>query len=157
MEGEYSRVTVSNNSVQTNLVQVGRLQLQHFVNTIPVDLVRSVPDFLRAVVHAAEASTNQLLAVLVQQVEGGQVSTARDLDQLSESIADLSFRKSTKESKVKEGVLRCVVGTQAVLVVAVVHGNLDRYRGVDKTNDGRRDTNVVRVASVSSTSKSARS
>lgn len=149
-------MAVSNNSVQTNLVQVGRLQLQHFVNPVPVNLVRSVPDFLRAVVHTAEASTNQLLAVLVQQIKGGQVSTARDLDQLGESVADLSLRESTEESKVKEGVLRCVVGAQAVLVVAVVHGDLDRYRSVDQTNDGRGDTNVVRVASVSSASKSAR-
>lgn len=49
---------------------------------------------------------------------------------------------------------RGVVGTQSVLVVAIVDGNLDTDTGVDQANDCRRDTDEVGVSPVSGTCKS---
>jgi hypothetical protein len=43
---------------------------------------------------------------------------------------------------------RGVVCAKAILVIAIVDGNLDADRGVNKTDDGRRDADEVRVAAV---------
>ena len=69
----------SNDSVESNLVQVGGLELQHFVNARSIDFVRSFRDFFRGVISPSETSTDQLLAVLVEQIKSWQMSTRRDL------------------------------------------------------------------------------
>jgi hypothetical protein len=46
-----------------------------------------------------------------------------------------------------------MVGTKAILVVAVVDGDLDGNRGIDQTNDSGGDSNVVCVAAVCGTRK----
>lgn len=88
----YARVAVGDDSVKTNLVEVGCLELQHLVNTSSVDLVGGRTDFIRSTVSTSEGSTDELLAVLVKQIVGWQMSARRDLDQLCESVSDLSLR-----------------------------------------------------------------
>lgn len=146
-------MTVGNDSVKTNLVKVGGLKLQHLVDTVTVDLVGSIADLLGSTITATEASRDELLTVLVEQVEGVKVGTGGDLDQLCEAVADLSIGESAEESEVKEGVHGSVVGTQTVLVVAVVDGDLDGDGSVNETNDGGRNTNVVGVSAVGGTSE----
>lgn len=149
-------MAICDDSVKTNLVQVGGLKLQHLVDTSPVDRIGGIGNLLRRAICTAEAGLDELLAVLVQKVEGVKVSASGDLDQLCKSVSDLSLGKRSKESEVEEGVHWCVVGTQAVFVVAVVDSHLDRDRGVDQTNDGSGDTDEVGVSAVRSTSKSVR-
>lgn len=149
-------MAVCNNSVKTDLVQVRCLELQHLVNASSVNLVCCLGDLLGRAIGTAEASRYKLLSELVEQVEGVEVSTGRDLNELCETVADLSLWKSTHETKVQESVHGCVVSTETVLVVAIVDGNLDRDRSIDQTNDGGWDADVVGVASVRSTSESMR-
>ena len=82
------------------------------------------------------------------------MSTCRDLDQLSEAVADLAFRKSLQEGKVQEGVHRGVVRSKTVLVVAVVYGYLDTDTSIDEANDGSRYADKVGVPSVCGARKS---
>ena len=102
-------MTVCNNSVQSNLMQVGCLQLQHLVNTFHIDFIGGVTDLLRCAICTAETSLNELLAILVQQIESGQVRATRDLDQLRKAITDLSCGKGAQEGEVEEGVDGCMI------------------------------------------------
>lgn len=147
------RVTVGNDSVKTNLVEVGGLELQHLVDTAAVDLVSSLANLLGGTLTATETGLNELLTVLVEQVKGGEVGTGGDLDQLCETVADLGIGKRAEEGEVEEGVHGSVVGTQTVLVVGVVDTNLDRDGSVDKTNNGGGNTDEVGVSAVRSTSE----
>ena len=147
-------MAVCNNSVQPNLVQVGRLKLQHLVNTSPVDLVGSLLDLWFRTISTAESSVDQILGVFIEEVESGQMSTAGNLDQLSEPVSGLSDWQSSEEAEIEEGVHRSVVGAQAILVVAIVDGDLDGDRGINQANHGGWDTDVVGVSSVGCTSKS---
>lgn len=61
----YARMSVSNHSIETDLVQVRRLELQHLLNGVVVDDIRSFLDLERGTVRAAECSTNKLLTMLV--------------------------------------------------------------------------------------------
>jgi len=143
-------VTVGNDTVKADLVEVWSLELQHLKDTSTVDLIGSVVDLLVSAIGTTEASANELLAVLVKQVESWEMATSGDLDQLCESVPDLSLWQSAEEAEVEEGVHWGVVSSQAVLVVAVVDGDLDGDRSVNETNDGGWDTDVVGVATVSS-------
>jgi len=145
-------VAVCDNAVETDLVQVGGLELQHLEDTSAVDLVRSLTNLWLGIVCAAESRVDQVLTIFIEEVEGGQMSTARNLDQLSETVSGLGDWKRPEEAEVEESVHRCVVCTQTVLVVAIVDGDLDRDRGVDQSNDSGWDTDVVGVSSVRSTS-----
>lgn len=122
----YVRVTISNDTVEADFVQVWSFQLQHLVDASSVDLVTGLGDLLGSIIRAAEASLDDLFGVLVKQVKGWQVCTRGDLDQLREAIADLCLWQSAEEGEVKEGVDRCVVCAKAVFVVAVVHSHFDR-------------------------------
>ena len=82
-------VAVSDDTVETDLVEVRSLQLQHLVDAGAVDLVRSLADLLGGIVAATELHLDELLAVLVEKVERPQVGAARDLDQLCETISHL--------------------------------------------------------------------
>lgn len=151
---KYIRVTVGNDTVETNLVEVGCLELQHLVDTSPVDLVGCFLDLLLSTIGVTESGLDELLGILVEKVECGQVSTAGDLDQLCETVPDLRSGKCAEETKVEEGVLGCVVGTKTVLVVAVVDTDLDGDGGVNQANDGGGNADEVGVAAVGSTGKS---
>jgi hypothetical protein len=151
---EYIRVTVGNDTVKTNLVEVGCLELQHLVDTSPVDLVGCVLDLLLSTIGVAESSVNKLLSVLVEEVECGQVGTAGDLDQLCETVPDLRSGQCAEETEVEECVLGCMVGTETVLVVAVVDADLDGDGSIDQADDGGRNADEVGVAAVGGTGKS---
>lgn len=147
-------MAVGNDSVKTNLVEVGGLKLQHLVDTSAVDLVGSIANLLGSTITTTEASGDELLTVLVQQVEGVEVGTGGDLDQLCETVADLGIGESAEECKVKEGVHGSVVGTKTVLVVVVVDANLDGDGSINQTNDSGGHTDEVGVSAVSRTSES---
>lgn len=118
-------MTVGNDTVETNLVKVRGLELQHLVDTSPVDLVGSILNLLLSTVGVAESSVDQLLGVLVEKIECGKVSTGGDLNQFCETVPDLGGGKCAEETEVKEGVDGGVVCTKTVLVVGVVDANLD--------------------------------
>ena len=149
-------MTVGNDTVKTNLVEVGCLELEHLVNTSPVDLVGCLLDLLLSTVGVAESGVDELLGVLVEEVKCGQVSTAGDLDQLCETVPDLRSGECAEETEVEEGVLGCVVGTETVLVVAVVDTDLDGDGSVNQANDGGGNADEVGVAAVSSAGKSGK-
>lgn len=146
-------MAVRNNTVKTDFVKVGCLQLQHLVDASTIDGVSGLTNLL-IVTLATKASSNQLLTVLVKKIECGLVSTCRDLDQLGKAISDLCLRKSLQEREVQEGVHGSVVGTQSILVVAVVNGNLDADAGVDETDDSGGNADEVSAPAVGSTCKS---
>ena len=50
---------------------------------------------------------------------------------------------------------RCMIGTKAVFVIAIVDGHFDGDRGVNKTNDRGWYANEVGAPAVCSTSESA--
>lgn len=106
-------------------MEVRRLELQHLENTCTIYFIRSSSNFLWGTIHATETSVDQLLAELVEQVECTQMCTGRDFDQLCKSIPHLALRQSTQETEVEECVSRRVISTKAVLVVAVVYGDLN--------------------------------
>lgn len=147
-------MAVGDDSVKTNLVKVWRLELQHLVDASTVDGVCSILDLLCSTFGTAEAGGNELLAELVEQVESGEVSTGGDLDELCESVSDLSLWEGAQKGEVEKGVDGCVVGTEAVLVVAIVDTDFDGDRGVDQANDGSGNADEVGVATVSSAGKS---
>jgi len=150
-------VAVGNDAVKTNLVKVGGLELQHLVDSVATELVCSLLDLSRSTVLAAETGGDELGTVLLQKLKGLQVCTSGDLDELCETISDLRLGKCAEEGEVEESLDRSVVGTKTVLVVTVVNGDLDRDRGVNETNDGGGDTNVVRVSAVGSAGETIQS
>ena len=112
-------MAVGDDAVQTNLVEVGCLKLQHLEDTGTVYLIRCLAN-LGVDVVTTEARGDQLLTVLVEKLESWPVTACGDLDQLCETVSDLRSGKSTEETEVKEGVDGGVVCTEAVLVVGVV-------------------------------------
>lgn len=50
---------------------------------------------------------------------------------------------------------RCVISTQAVLIIAIVDSNLDRHGSVDQTNHRGRHSDEIGVPAVGGTSESA--
>jgi hypothetical protein len=55
------------------------------------------------------------------------------------------------------GMHRCVVGTESILVVAVVDSDFDTDAGVDEPDYSRWDTDVVGVAPIGRTGKPSNS
>jgi hypothetical protein len=168
-------VTIGNNSIQSDLVQVGRLQAQHLIDTLAVNLyglsvikqptkllhelskgtynIGRLADLIESAICSTEPRLDQLLAVLVQQVEHLQVGARRDLDELGESVSHLGDRQRAQKGKVQKGVHGGVVCAQAVLVSAIVDGHLDADAGVNETNNGSGNADKVGVASVGGASK----
>lgn len=144
---------VGNDTVKHNLMQVRCLQLEHLIDTRTTDLIRRAPDLLGRPIIATKRRANQILAVSVKQVQGGLVSTRRDLNELGEAIADLRHGQRAQEGKVQEGVDGRVVGAQPVLVPSVVDTDFDGHGGVDEPDDGGRDTDEVGAAAVGGTSE----
>lgn len=147
-------MTVSNDSVKTNLVEVRGLELEHLVDTSAVDGVGCFGNLLGRSVGTTETGRDELLAVLVEQVEGVKVSTGRDLNQLRETVTDLSLRETAEEREIEEGADRSMVSTETVLVVAVVDGNLDGNGSINQTNHSSGDSDEVGVAAVRRTGES---
>ena len=146
-------MAVGNNTVQTNLVEVGCLKLQHFEDTGTVYLIRGLSD-LGIDVVTTEARGDQLLTVLVEELESWPVAACGDLDQLCKAVSDLCFWKCLQEREIEECVHWGVISSESVLVVAVVDGDLDTDAGVDQANDGGWDTDVVGGPSVGRAGKS---
>ncbi len=142
------RVAVCNDSIQPDFVKVRGLQLEHLVDTLPVDFVSSRTHFLRGAVGASKSSLDQLLTVLVQQLKGLQVRACRYLDQLGKPISDLRHGQGAQEREIEEGMYRGMIGPQTVLVISVVDGNFDGNRGVYQANYRRRDADEIRVSTV---------
>lgn len=113
-----------------------------------VNDVGGLPELGAAAVCAAEPVRDELLAEAVKELEGGEVRAGRDLDQLSEAVPDLRYRQSSEEGEVEEGVDRSVVGAETVLVLAVVDGDLDGYRGVNEANDRCGDADEIGCSAV---------
>lgn len=78
-----------------------------------------------------------------------------DLDQLSETISDLSDRERAKEREVQEGLCWSVVRTETVLVLRVIDCCLDADRGVNQPNECGWDTNERRVPAINGAGESA--
>lgn len=76
------------------------------------------------------------------------MSARRDLDQLGKTVSDLCLGECAEESEVEESVNRSMIGSETVLVVAVVDGNLDRDRCINQTNYGGGNSNEISVAAV---------
>lgn len=147
-------MTVCDDTVETDLVKVRGLELQHLVDTSPVDLVGSILDLLLGTIGVTECGVDELLGVLVEKVECGKVSTAGDFDQLCKTVSDLRSGKCAEETEVEEGVDGSVVCTETVLVVGVVDADLDGDGSVDQANDGCGNADEVGVAAVGSACKS---
>jgi hypothetical protein len=146
-------VTVCDDTVKANLVEVGGLKLQHLKDTGAVYFIRCL-SYLRVDIVTTEARGDQLLAVLVEKLESWPVAASGDLDQLCKAVSDLCFRECLEEREVEECVHGCVVSSKSVLVVAVVDGDLDTDASVDQANDCCWNADVVRGPTVSRTSKS---
>ncbi len=156
LEAEYSlRVAVCDNSVQANLMQIWRLKFQHFMDALLVNLVRSIKDFNRSTISASEARFNELLAICIEEIECVQMRACRDLNELRKAVPNLRCWERAKKGEVKERMHRSMVRSQAVFVVAVVDCNFDRHRGVNQTDDGRRNPNEVGVSAICSASEPA--
>ena len=102
-------MAVCDDTVQTNLVEIRRLELQHLVDAGAVDLIRGLADVLCRIIRTAKTRSDQLLAELVKQIERPEMSTAGDLNQLCETVANLAFGQTSQELEVEECVHRGVV------------------------------------------------
>ena len=148
-------MAVRDDSVQANLVQVWSLKPQHFIYTLSVDLIRSIAYFMRGAVGTPKSRLDELLAVFVQKVEGIKVGACRNFDKFCKAIPNLGSRQCTKESEVEKGVHGSMVCTKAILVIAIIDGNLDRHRGVYQTNDSGRHSDEIGVPAICGTSEPA--
>lgn len=63
---DYLRMPIRNDTVQPNLVEVWCFQLEHFVDTLSVDLICSVNQFLGGSICSTERVFDELLAVFVK-------------------------------------------------------------------------------------------
>lgn len=108
-----------------------------------VDGVGGLFELEAAAIGASEAVRYQLLAVLVEELEGGEVCAGGDLDEFGEAVADLGYGQGSQEGEVEEGVDWGVVGAESVLVLAVVDGDFDGDRGVYEANDRGGDADEV--------------
>ena len=62
-------MSISNDSVKTDLVQVGCFKLQHLMDSGSVDLIGCLSDLDRCSVSPTKAGLDELLAILVEEVE----------------------------------------------------------------------------------------
>lgn len=124
-------VTVCDDTIEHDLVQVWSLKLQHLVDRFAIDLIRGLYQLSRGAVCPSKSLPNELLAVFVQEIEGIKVGAGGDLDQLGETVSYLRDRQGTEEGEIEEGVDGSVIGTQAILVIAIVDRDLDRHRSIN--------------------------
>ena len=147
-------VAVGNDTVQANLMKVGCLKLQHLVDARAIDLIRSLANLIGCIITTTELCLDQLFTVLIKEIKCSEVGTTGDLDQLCETVPYLRLRQSSQECEVEEGVHGSMICSKTVLVVAVVHGDLDAHGSIDQSDDSSRDADEVCVPSVRSACKS---
>lgn len=147
-ENVNGRVAISNYSIQTNFVEIWGLQLEHFVNSVPVDSVCSISNFFCGAIAASESGCDELFAIFVKELKCRKVGTGRNLDELGKAIADLCIGKGPKERKIQECLHRCVVGTEPVFIVAIIHSYFDRYGCINQSNDRCWDSNIIGVPAI---------
>ena len=122
-----SRVAICDDSIKSNLMEVWGFKLQHLMYALLVNLIRRGTNFLWCAICAAKSRVDELFTVFVKEVEGIEVRACRDLDQLGKAISDLGGGEGAEEGEIQEGVYRCMVSTKAVLIVAIIDGDLDRH------------------------------
>jgi hypothetical protein len=77
-------------------------------------LARRADTLGAGVIAVPKASLDQVLAVLDEEVVDGAVADGGDLDELGETVADLSDGEGAEEGKVEERVQGRVVRTETV-------------------------------------------
>lgn len=147
-------MSIGDHPVQTDLMEIGSLQLQHLMNTSPIDLVGCLPDFLGSSIRSSKSSFDELFAVLVQKIERWQMCAGRDLNKFRKTVPDLCRRQCPKEGKIEESVDWRMICPKSIFVVTIVDCNFDGHRGVDQANDGSWDPDKVGVSAVCCTGKS---
>ena len=103
-ESRRPRVTEGDDSVETQLVQVGGLELEHDVDTPLLDLLGGAQEVLSSL-FVTVGVLDEVLAVLDEQVPDPLIGTSGDLDQFSGTVSDLSDWQGLQEGEVKVGVL----------------------------------------------------
>lgn len=68
------RVTIGNDTIKHNLMQIGRLQLQHLMNTSSANSIRRDLQLHTGTVRSTEAGANEVLTMLVEQIESLSMS-----------------------------------------------------------------------------------
>jgi len=116
-------MSVSDDSVKVDLLEIRGLKLERLKNPVAVNLIGSCLELLVLIRSTPEPGRDQSRADFVEKAESQQMGTARDLYQLGEPFSNLSFGQGSKESEIKQRVRRRVIGTKAVLVVAIVDGD----------------------------------
>ena len=155
-------MTESDDSIQTKLVKIRSLELQHGVDTLFTDLLSGIPDIL-STCHVSETGLDQLLSMLDKQVPDLLVPNRSDLDELGETVTCLSLREGLEEREIEEGVDGCVVCSESarqyitsyvgaereecddlpVLELPVVESDLDGYTSIDQTDQSGGDSDKV--------------
>lgn len=148
-------VTKGDDAVEADLVKVGGFELEHLKNAGAADCVGSLAEVGGCGVGTAEARANEVFTIAIEKLERAQVGACGYLDELGKAVADLADGQSAQEAKVEEGVDGGVVGTQAVLVVAIIDCDLDGDGSVNEADDGCRDADEVCVTTVGGTGKSS--
>lgn len=93
-------MAICNDSIESNLVEIGRLQLQHLMDAFSIDLVRCVADFIGSAIAASEPSANELFAILIQEIKGRKMGARGDFDQLGKAVPDLCRGQAAKKGEV---------------------------------------------------------
>ena len=77
------------------------------------DLLSGSDDTLTSL-FVTETSLDELLSVLDEEVVDSSVTDRSDLDELCETVSDLTDWESLEEGEVEEGVCWGVVGTESM-------------------------------------------
>lgn len=129
-------------------MKIWGLQLQHLMDTLSVNFVGCRTNFFWGAIGPSKTRVDELLTILVQQLKRLQMRACGYLDQLSKSISDLGHRQGAQKSEIEEGMYRCMIRPQTILVIAIVDRNFNGNRGIYQTNDCRRDTDEIRVPTI---------
>ena len=147
-------MSVCDDSVKTDLMEIGCLELQHFVDGISIDAIRDLLQSGIGTFSTTEGLADQGFAIGVKKVEGREMSADRDLDQLREAIANLRDWQSPQEGEVKEGLCWSMIGTKTILVLRVIDGCLDAHGSINQTDECSRNADEWCVPAVNSAGKS---
>lgn len=147
-------VSVCDDSVKTDLVEIGCLELQHFVDGISVDAIRNLFQSEIGTFSTTEGLADQGLTIGVEKVEGWEMSANGDLDQLREAITDLRDWQSPQEGEVKEGLCWSMIGTKTIFVLRVIDGCLDAHGSINQTDECSRNADEWCVPAIHSAGKS---
>lgn len=93
-------MAICDDSIESDLVEIGRLQLQHLMDAFSIDLVRCVADFIRSAITTSEPSADKLFAVFIQPIKGRKMGARGYFDQLGETVPDLCRGQAAEECEV---------------------------------------------------------